>query len=328
MKGVLLIHTGVPKSVNQTDILQFQQEIIDDPLVINPDHGIPELSEYHISEKVISQYQQIRKNLLKKIEKETNLPVVIASRYGESSIHESLEKLANSGVTKVLVYPLFPQFASSTIWSAITKAMEIQEKYFPEMEMDRFITFYGREEFIQIMAEQIENIIKKDNPEHIVFSYHGVPEFFSINRDITKNQCSIESDCCNQESEEHIFCYKEQCLMTTAIIAEELQLDPGFYSTSFHSRLGLESWLFPTTEKIMQMLAERSIEKPAIVFPGIVMTDIEYDHALKTAKSAFLNAGGRKLIEIPSLNDDKEWAKTLALWIDQWRIIDVETGIA
>lgn len=328
MKGVLLIHTGVPKSTTEAAIKQFQQEIAEDPLLIDKNQGTPEWSDYEIPESISSQYQRIRLNLLKEIEKETNIPIAIASRYGDPTIRESLEKLANSGVTKLLVYPLYPQFASATIWSAITKSMEIQEKYFPEMEMDRFVTFYDREEYIDIMTAKITEILKKDKPDHIVFSYHGVPEFFSIHRDVTKNECSIENDCCDTESDENIFCYKTQCFITTSVIANELQLDPESYSTSFHSRLGLEPWLFPVTKKVMQRLAERSVKKTAIVFPGIVISDLEYEHALKTAKSAFLNAGGKKLIEIPNLNDDKDWAKTLALWIDQWRIIDVETGIA
>lgn len=328
MKGVLLIHTGVPKSIREADLKQFQEEIENDPLVINPKHGIPELSKYETSKKIISHYNEIRSNLLKKIKEETTIPVAIATRYGEPSIFKSLEALAEMGVTRLLVYPLFPQFARSTLWSAIIEAMKVQEKYFPEMTMERMVTFYNRPEYIDLLVAKIEAIIEKDRPGHIVFSYHGVPEFFSVNRDVTKNECSIEKDCCNRESHENLFCYQDQCHETTHIIAEELNLEPGTYSTVFHSRLGLEPWLFPSTEKMIKALAKKGIEKPAIICPGIVIPDIEYAHTIETAKSTFHESGGKELIVIPGLNDDNKWAKALAYWIDQWRIIDIETGIA
>lgn len=327
MKGVLLIYTGVPKSPHSKDVSDFQTMILEDPYVIKQAHGIPEFSDYEISQEVINDFEKFRSRVVKKIRNLIQIPICTATRYNKNSIHKGMSELMDKGVNQILIFPMFPHLASSTVQSVFEESKIVRDTYFLDLTLEFFGGFPSLKEYSKHVSEILNKEIQTTHSEHIIFSYHGVPEHFSMTRDGTKNECQWDGSCCNSDDENE-YCYKKECFKTTELIANQLELASDEITTSFHSRLGLESWLFPTTLKTVENLAKKGIKKIALICPGIVISDLEFAQVIKTAKTTFLKAGGEEFIEISPLNDDENWAKQIAFWIDRWRIIDFETAIA
>src|SRR5690554_2289151 len=170
--------------------------------------------------------------------------------YGYPTIASGFQELEKKGVKEILVLPFYPQFATSTVDSVIRKVNEIQNAHFPAIAIEYIHTYHDRIEYIDVMVESITKAVDSINDTHVIFSYHGVPEHFSMERDFSKNQCTVAGACCDASSDNHKTCYKKQCSATSAMIAEKLDLKPDAYTTAFQSRLGLEPWLQPTTKQV------------------------------------------------------------------------------
>lgn len=330
MKGALLINTGSPESNNPQDLKKFQDEILKDPRVINPAHGIPELSSMEVDSQYYKNlsFQEKSESFLKKIQEKTNIPIALAIHYGNLTIKDGLQDLVNQGVTEALVIPLFPQYSFATNEAVNDKVEEIVSECFPKLDLKFFLSFYDYYEYIQAVAKNISETLKDKKYDHIVFSYHGVPEYFSMERDFTKNQCQLNGYCCNKAEEEPEFCYITQCFESSSLIASELNINFDMFSTSFQSRLGLETWLQPTTQRTIENLAKNGAKKLAIVFPGFVTDCQDTLKMTVDGREIFLNNGGEEFIAIPSLNDGDNWVDAITRWIDHWRIVDLKTAIA
>jgi len=117
--------------------------------------------------------------------------------------------------------------------------------------------FYNKQEYIAVLSNSIKKQLEKLNPEHLLFSYHGVPERHIKKSDITKSHCKIDGTCCKTSSPAHEFCYRHQCYETTKLVAERLNLKGDFYSVSFQSRLGRDPWLQPYTDKTIETFCSK-----------------------------------------------------------------------
>lgn len=329
MKGVLLINTGSPKSNHPKDLKNFQEEILKDPLVINPAHGIPEFTPEQSNGKqndVI--FHETSTRFLKKIQNSNKIPVALVMHYGDPTIVSGFQELEKKGVKEILVLPFYPQYATSTVESVIRKVNEIQGAYFPTIDIEYIHTYYNRLEYIDVMAESILRAVDNIDETHIVFSYHGVPEYFSMERDFFKNQCTLEGTCCNPSQENHNLCYKKQCRETSELIAEKLGLKSDVYTTAFQARLGLEPWLKPSTKNTIKKLAKKGIKNLVLVSPGFSIDCPDTITMASVGESIFKTAGGKTFTAIPCLNDSDAWIDVVSRWIFRWRIIDFKTAIA
>ncbi len=349
MKGVLLVNLGSPDSTNPKDVKKYLDEFLMDPRVIDVPFWFRAFLVRGIilntrPKKSAAAYQKIwweegspliviSERLQKKIQEKTTIPVALAMRYGSMTLKKGLQELVDQGVDEVLTIPLYPQFAMATTETIDVRVEELKNEFFPQLEITSLPAFYKKPEYIEVLSKSISEKLKNLDYEHLLFSYHGVPERHIRKSDITKSHCHPEASgdgsCCITDSPAHQFCYRHQCLKTTALVAEKLNLQPGTFSTSFQSRLGFDPWLQPYTDRTIERMGLNGVKKMAIVTPAFVSDCLEtLEEIAMEGEEIFHEAGGKEFTVIPCLNDRDDWAEVMTGWIDQWRIVDVKTAIA
>ena len=345
MKGVLLVNLGSPDSTDPKDVKKYLDEFLMDPRVIDVPFWLRSFIVRGIilntrPKKSAEAYQKIwwdegspliviSERLQKKIQEKTTVPVALAMRYGSMTLKKGLQELVDQGVDEILTIPLYPQFAMATTETIDVKVEELKNQFFPQLEITSLPAFYNKPEYIEVLSRSISEKLENVDYEHLLFSYHGVPERHIYKRDITKNHCKIDGSCCITPSPAHEFCYRHQCLKSTALVAEKLNLKPGTYSTSFQSRLGFDPWLKPPTDRTIERLGLEGTKKMAIVTPAFVSDCLEtLEEIAMEGQEIFHEAGGKEFTVIPCLNDREDWAKVLTGWIDHWRIVNIKTAIA
>jgi len=255
------------------------------------------------------------KKLLKKVQKDSNIPVALAMRYGNPSLKSGITELVELGVTEILMVPLYPQYAMATTDTINVLANKIVKKYFAQIKINSLPAFYNNPDYLEVLSNSIKRNLEITKPEHLLFSYHGVPERHIKKSDITNSHCKIDSSCCKTKSPAHEFCYRHQCYETTKLVAQKLNLKQDFYSVSFQSRLGRDPWLQPYTDKTIENFAKNGLKKLAVVTPAFVSDCLEtLEEIGMEAKKSFLDNGGIEFNVIPCLNDDSSWAKKLSMW--------------
>ncbi|MFK5957838.1 MAG: ferrochelatase, partial [Lutibacter sp.] len=232
---------------------------------------------------------------------------------------KGIDSLVKQGVSEILLIPLYPQFAMATTETIEVLAKKIIKKKYSSVKLKTFPAFYNKEEYIKVLSNSIQQEINNVQPQHLLFSYHGVPERHIKKSDITKSHCKIDGSCCNTPSPAHEFCYRHQCYETTKLVAKTLNLNEGTYSTSFQSRLGRDPWLQPYTSDTIENYAKKGIKNLAVVTPAFVSDCLEtLEEIGMEAKKSFLENGGEKFYTIPCLNDHEDWVQTIAKWITNW----------
>ena len=259
---------------------------------------------------------------MEKVKKNISIPVEIAMRYGKPSIKEGLDALNNKGVKEVLIIPLYPQFAMATTETILVLAEKIKNEFFPQMTFTSLPSFYKHPDYIRVLSNSIQEELKGKKWEHIIFSYHGVPNRHIRKSDVTKSHCKMDKVCCFKESPAHNYCYKHQCENTTLEVARYLELKDGSYSTTFQSRVSiLGNWLKPYTDKTVSSFAEKGYKEIAIVTPAFISDCLEtLEEIGMEAAEDFEEKGGKKLHVIPCINDREDWVKVLSRWIDEWAL--------
>ena len=335
MKGALLVNLGSPNSTSVKDVKNYLGEFLMDKRVIDTPYLVRAFVVKGIilntrPKKSAEAYKKIWWNdgsplivlserLHKKVQEISNIPVELAMRYGNPSLKSGIEKLASQGVTEIFLIPLYPQFAMATTETIIVLANNIIKKQFPHIKLTDVPAFYNKEDYVEVLSNSIQKELDILKPEHLLFSYHGVPERHIKKSDVTKSHCKIDGSCCNTPSAAHEFCYRHQCYETTKLVAKHLNLKEGFYSTSFQSRLGRDPWLQPYTDKTIDNFAKNGLKNLAVVTPAFVSDCLEtLEEIGMEAKHSFIENGGIEFNTIPCLNDDDAWAKTVSKWIHNW----------
>ena len=337
MKGALLVNLGSPESTDPKDVRKYLGEFLMDERVVDVPYWFRSFLVKGIilntrPKKSAAAYKKIwwkdgsplivlSERLQKKVQQKTDLPVALAMRYGTMTIKKGLQELKDKGVTEVMLVPLYPQFAMATTETIVVLAEEIRKEFFPEMKISDVPAFYKKPEYIKVLANSIKNYLADKKYDHMLFSYHGVPERHIRKSDITKSHCNPEPgnySCCEKKSKAHEFCYRHQCYQTTKNVIAELGLDENTVSTSFQSRLGVDPWLQPYTDRTIVSKAEKGgIKKLAIVTPAFVSDCLEtLEEIAMEGKEEFLEAGGEEFHTVPCINDNDDWVDVLAGWIN------------
>lgn len=336
-KGVLLVNLGSPDSPEPGDVKKYLGEFLMDERVIDVPGWLRTFLVKGIilntrPKKSAKAYQKIwwkegsplivlSERLQDEVQKMTSVPISLAMRYGNPSIESGLKELHEQGVTEVLLIPLYPQFAMATTETIMVLAEEIRQAQFPKMQFTTVPAFYDHPDYVRVLSNSIQEYLKGKEWEHILFSYHGIPERHIRKSDITKSHCKIDGQCCKTASPAHQFCYRHQCYETTRQVAEYLELKEDTYSTSFQSRLGFDPWLQPYTDKTVNAFAEKGIKNMAIVTPAFVSDCLEtLEEIGMEAREEFEERGGKHFHVVPCLNDDPAWVKVMSRWIDEWAV--------
>jgi ferrochelatase len=344
-KGVLLVNLGSPDSTDSKDVKKYLDEFLMDPRVIDLSKWARTLLVRGIilntrPKKSAEAYKKIwwkegspliviSKRLQKKVQQNVNVPVALAMRYGSMTLKKGLQELVGQGVDHVLVIPLYPQFAMATTETINVRVAELKQEFFPNLEISNLPAFYNKEGYIEVLSKSISECLEGKDHEHLLFSYHGVPERHIRKSDITKSHCKIDGSCCITPSKAHQFCYRHQCLETTRRVAERLQLKEGTYSTSFQSRLGFDPWLQPYTDRTIERMGKKGIKRLAITTPAFVSDCLEtLEEIAMEGEEIFHEVGGSEFTTIPCLNDRDDFAKLLSDWIEKWQLTDIKSAIA
>ena len=148
--------------------------------------------------------------------------------------------------------------------------------------------------------------------EHLLFSYHGLPERHITNADPTNSHCLKTDSCCVADSIAHATCYRHQCFSITHDIGTLLGID---HSQSFQSRIRPGKWLQPASTHVAMELARRGVRHLAVVCPSFAVDNLETLEEIGDQLSVnFRKAGGRDLTLIPALNAAPEWINVLSRW--------------
>lgn len=299
--GVLLINLGTPDAPTATGLRRYLREFLSDPRVIE----IPRLAWLFILHGIILRvrpkksaklYQSvwtsegspllvISKQQQQAIQEQLGdgFSVKLGMRYGNPSIPNALRELQNEGVRKIIVLPLYPQYAAPTTGSsfdAVAKELSLW-RWVPELH---FINNYCDEPlYIDALANSVrEHIEKNGKPQKIIFSYHGTPKR-------------------NLDLGDPYYCF---CIKTTRLVAEKLALDKNDYIASFQSRFGYAEWLKPYTDETLKNLPAEGIKNVAILSPAFSADCLETLEELAVEnRHTFLAAGGETYHYIPALND-------------------------
>ena len=336
MKGVLLVNLGSPESPTAKDVKPYLDQFLMDKYVID----VPFLLRALLVRGIILQtrpkksakaYAKIwwdegsplivlSKRLQAKIRKQVNIPVELGMRYGNPSIESALQKLNDQGITEVLLFPLYPQYAMASTETILVLAEELRKEKFPHMTFTIVPAFYNKKDYIANLANSIKKHVEGFEYDHLLFSYYGIPERHIRKSDVTKSHCKIDGSCCNTPSPAHEFCYRHQCYETTKQVAEFLGLKEGTYSQTFQSRLAGDKWLTPYTDTEINKMPAKGIKKLAVVTPAFVSDCLEtLEEIAMEANHEFKENGGEEFLAIPCLNDDDAWVQTVANWIEDFQ---------
>ena len=334
-KGVLLVNLGSPDSPTPKDLKPYLDEFLMDERVIDAPKWLRNIIVRGIilrtrPKKSAKAYKKIwwdegsplivlSERFKEKVQSMTSVPVALGMRYGTMKIENAMRELTEKGVEEILLVPLYPHYAMSSYETVVVKAMEVQKEHFPNVKLDTMPAFYKNEEYIQVLSESISSVLQDFDYDHILFSYHGIPERHIRKSDPTRYHCKIDGNCCKINSVAHHTCYRHQCYDTTELVKAALDLPEEKVSSSFQSRLAGDPWLKPYTDYEFERLAKEGKSKLAVITPAFVSDCLEtLEEIAMEGKEQFMEAGGESYIHIPCLNDGEAWASLMAKWIDQW----------
>ena len=277
MKGVLLVNLGSPESPTAKDVKPYLDEFLMDKYVIDVPFLLRALLVRGIilrkrPEKSAAAYAKvwtkegsplivISKKMHQKVQNLVDIPVALAMRYGTMTILKGLQELHDKGVNEVMLFPLYPQHAMASTTTIVVLAEELRTKHFPEMKFTIVPAFYNKPDYIKALANSMKKHLDNYEYDHLLFSYHGIPERHIRKTDITKSHCKIDGSCCNTPSPAHEFCYRHQCYETTRQVVELLNIPKDKYSQTFQSRLAGDKWLTPYTDVEVNKMPEKGIKK-------------------------------------------------------------------
>lgn len=238
-------------------------------------------------------------------------PVELAMRYGPLSIEKALLRLAEQGVRRVTLAPLYPQFADSTTTTVIEEAKRVVREHQLPLQFATLPPFYDQPEYLDALVASAQPHLRQGF-DHLLLSFHGLPERHLHKLD-PSGHCLKGADCCRTASPEVLaHCYRAQCLRSAELFAARAGLPAGKWSVSFQSRLGRAKWIEPYTEARLEELARAGVKKLLVMCPAFVADCIEtLEEIGQRGQEQFREAGGEELVLVPCLNDDPHWVEAL-----------------
>ncbi|WP_149273986.1 ferrochelatase [Pareuzebyella sediminis] len=335
MKGVLLVNLGSPDTPTAKDVKPYLDEFLMDERVIDTPLWLRNLIVRGIilrtrPKKSAKAYAKIwweegspliviSERFAQKLKNQTEMPVALGMRYGSMTIKNALQELKDQNVDEVLLVPLYPHYAMSSFETVVVKAMEVQNQFFPEIRLTTLPAFYKNPDYIKVLSESIKDGLKDFEYDHVLFSYHGIPERHIRKSDPTNYHCKINGKCCTIISVAHQTCYRHQVYETTELVKAYLGLPEDKVSSSFQSRLAGDPWLKPYTDFEFERLAKEGKKKLAVITPAFVSDCLEtLEEIAMEGKHQFEEAGGESYKHIACLNDSEAWVQVMAKWVNAW----------
>lgn len=238
--------------------------------------------------------------------------IEIGMRYGNPSIPAGLANLKKAGVDRIVAVPLYPQYTQSSFQTAVVETNKQAKKLGLTDKLKFVDPFYVDPGFIEAWAKIVGDHMKRHSPDHVLFSYHGVP-VRHIKQIDTAGHCQNNNACCAQIGSSNPNCYRAQCHATSRAIAAALGLNQNQFTTCFQSQFGKDEWIGPSFEDLLVELPKRGIKTVAVACPSFVADCLEtLEEVGIRGREEFREAGGGELTLIPCVNDHPFWIKAAA----------------
>ncbi len=251
--------------------------------------------------------QRVRAELQRRV----GVPLELAMRYQHPSIESAIQNLTRAGVTQLLLIPLFPHYAMSSYETAVQQVKEVLARRAPQVKLQVQPPYPDAPDFIAALVASAADYMKAGF-DHLLFSFHGLPERHLKKSDTTGRHCLAAPDCCEVANPAHATCYRAQCFKTVAAFAAKANLPQTKYSVAFQSRLGRDPWLKPYTDHELPRLVAGGVQKLLVMCPAFVADCLEtLEEIGLRGRETFLQAGGQELTLIPCLNDHPLWLDAL-----------------
>jgi ferrochelatase len=219
--------------------------------------------------------------------------------------------LLEKGADEVLLVPLFPHYAMSSFESAVERVRELASQLAPQMRFQVQPPFFDQPEYIAALVASARSYLDRGY-DHLLFSFHGLPERQIRKSDPTGHHCLMSENCCESDSPAHATCYRVQCFKTVSAFAKAANVPKEKYSVSFQSRLGRTPWLKPYTDHQLQSFPSRGISNLLVICPAFVSDCLEtLEEIGLRGRDTFLHAGGKRFSLIPCLNEHPLWIEAL-----------------
>lgn len=324
---VLLINLGTPDSPSTGDVRKYLSEFLNDPRVID----INPVARYFLVNFIIVPFRApksakiyrelwtaqgspiaIYGNSVKaKLQAELGeeFDVELAMRYQNPGLDEVCGRMEKRGYKKIIVIPLFPQYASASSGSAIDKTIKLVSNWWVIPEIKIISQFYDNEEYLDCVIERSKQYDLNDY-DHILFSYHGLP-VRQVDKVYSDGKPCSDHKCEEEINDDNKYCYKAACYATTRMLAERLNLTKEKYTVCFQSRLD-KDWLEPFSDKVVEEWAKKGAKKLLVFSPAFVADCLETTVEIGIEyQKLFEKNGGEKIQLVESLNDHPMWINTL-----------------
>jgi protoporphyrin/coproporphyrin ferrochelatase len=324
--AVLLINLGTPDSPSVSDVRSYLSQFLNDPRVID----IPWLLRKMLVNLVIVPfrapksakiyqklwtangspllfYSEKVRDLLQK-ELPATHDVFLAMRYKNPSIPDVLEEIRRKNYDRIIVVPMFPQYASASTGSAHEEVMRVLSKWWVIPELKVISQYYDRPLYLQGYVERAKKFNLSEF-DHILFSYHGLPER-QVDKVYDDGLCA-DHNCEHELTHENKFCYKATCYATTRMLAERIGILPEKYTVCFQSRLD-KKWLTPFSDEVVRECAAKGMKKVLVFSPAFTADCLETIIEIgEEYQEIFTHHGGEKVQLVESLNDHPLWIQCL-----------------
>ena len=324
--GVLLVNLGTPDSPSVFDVGKYLRQFLMDGRVVD----INPIGRFLLVNGIIVPFRSFKSAAVyKKVWTEQGSPLMVygkqlaallqsalgesyvvslAMRYQSPSIADALKALQRPDIENIIVFPLFPQYASATTGSVHQEVM----KQLGRWQLIPKVTFIDRypdnAKMIGVFAELGRKYMNEHKFDHVIFSYHGLPQRQLRRAD--KECC--QTNCCEPFTQRNRLCYRSQCVQTSRLLAAQLGLAESDYTISFQSRLGNDPWIQPYTEDVIRELVKQGKKSVLAFSPSFVADCLETIEEIgEEYKEVFEEEGGEHWQMVESLNTHPRWVEAV-----------------
>jgi ferrochelatase len=325
-KGLLLVNLGTPDAPETGAVRRYLREFLSDPRVVD----IHPVGRWFLLNFIILPFRSPKSaHAYRTIWTQEGSPLMVhsraltaavaqrlageyevelAMRYGNPSLPDAVARLRQRGVTDFTVMPLYPQEAPSSSGSSLARTYEVLSEPWDVPNMRAVPAFHDHPAFLGAFVEVARPAISELRADHVLFSFHGVPERHVRKSDPSGKHCLASGGCCDVLTDANRHCYRAQCFATARALARGLGLASEGWSVSFQSRLGRTPWVQPYTDVVLPELAARGVKRLAVMCPAFVADCLEtVEEVAIRGREQFLASGGEAFTLVPSLNSHPAW---------------------
>lgn len=335
--GIILQNIGTPASTDVDDVREYLSRFLGDDRVLDIK---PSLLKWAVLQIVLATRPQNAReayasiwdsdrgsplfyhsqDLAEALERTLGgeFKVRVGMQYSEPTVKTAMRELTSMGYDNILLLPAFPHYASSTTGTCLENAYKNAAEMYCTPYISVVPPFFDDANYLSAMKHVISSKIGlgATDVDHVLFSFHGLPENQCSQTDPTGSVCMVAPGCCKKLVQANRNCYRAQCFESARILAQELGIEEDRWTIGFQSRLTLRGsikWIKPYTDEIFEDLAKRGVRRLAVVAPSFTADCVETLEELGIqGTEQFVEAGGEELVVVPCLNCEDVWVDALA----------------